>query len=151
MGVSGPRPRSSRAGRGLSRPRTHMEFIHRAVLASFDRPRTVVFVCLLITLLAIVASLGIRVDTDPENMLAATQPDRVVYDRLKAEFGLHDLIVVGIVDPQGAFRPATLAAAAVAIDSIVGLPGVISEDVVSLTTTDNPQSEADLVDIHPVM
>ena len=128
-----------------------MKFFHRAVLASFDRPWTVVLVCVAITLLAVVASLRIRVDTDPENMLAATQPDRVVYDRMKKEFGLHDLIVVGIVDPRGAFRPETLAATAVAIDSILDLPGVIPEDVVSLTTTDNPQSEADLVDIHPVM
>ncbi|HET9951629.1 MAG TPA: outer membrane lipoprotein-sorting protein [Candidatus Eisenbacteria bacterium] len=128
-----------------------MKFFHRAVLASFDRPWTVVLACVVITLLAVVASLRIRIDTDPENMLAATQPDRVVYDRMKKEFGLHDLIVVGIVDPRGAFRPETLAATAVAIDSILDLPGVIPEDVVSLTTTDNPQSEADLVDIHPVM
>ena len=128
-----------------------MKFFHRAVLASFDRPWTVVLACALITLVAVAASLRIRIDTDPENMLSATQPDRVVYDRMKKDFGLHDLIVVGIVDPRGAFRPETLAATAVAIDSILDLPGVIPEDVVSLTTTDNPQSEADLVDIHPVM
>jgi predicted RND superfamily exporter protein len=111
----------------------------------------VILACALVTLLAVAASFRIRVDTDPENMLSATQPDRVVYDRMKQEFGLHDLIVVGIVDPRGAFRPETLAATAVAIDSILDLPGVIPDDVVSLTTTDNPQSEADLVDIHPVM
>lgn len=128
-----------------------MNILHRAVLASFDRPRVVVFACVILTLLAVVASLGIRVDTDPENMLAATQPDRVAYDRLKEDFGLHDLIVVGIVDPQGAFRPETLGPVAAAIDSILEIPGVIPEDVVSLTTTDNPQSEADLVSIHPVM
>ncbi len=128
-----------------------MNILHRAVLASYDRPRAVIFACVVLTLLAVVASLGIRVDTDPENMLSATQPDRVVYDRLKKEFGLHDLIVVGIVDPQGAFRPETLGPVAAAIDSILQVPGVIPDDVVSLTTTDNPQSEADLVDIHPVM
>jgi predicted RND superfamily exporter protein len=128
-----------------------MKTLHRAVLASFDRPWVVVFACVLLTVLAVFASLGIRVDTDPENMLSATQPDRVVYDRLKKDFGVHDLIVVGIVDPRGAFRPETLGPVAAAIDSILEIPGVIPEDVVSLTTTDNPQSEADLVDIHPVM
>ncbi|MEK7348641.1 MAG: efflux RND transporter permease subunit, partial [Candidatus Eisenbacteria bacterium] len=128
-----------------------MNILHRAVLASFDRPRVVILACALLTLLAAGASLGIRVDTDPENMLAATQPDRVAYDRMKKDFGLHDLIVVGIVDPQGAFRPETLGHVAAAIDSILEVPGVIPEDVVSLTTTDNPQSESDLVDIHPVM
>lgn len=128
-----------------------MNVLHRAVLASYDRPRTVILACVLLTFLAVIASLGIRVDTDPENMLAATQPDRVVYDRMKKDFGLHDLIVVGIVDPQGVFRPETLRPVAAAIDSILEIPGVIPEDVVSLTTTDNPLSEADLVDIHPVM
>jgi predicted RND superfamily exporter protein len=128
-----------------------MSLLRRAVLASFDRPRTVLFACLVVTLLALLASLGMRVDTDPENMLAATQPDRVAYDRMKQEFSLHDLIVVGIVDPRGAFRPETLAATAAVIDSILEIPGVIPEDVVSLTTTDNPLSESDLVDIHPVM
>lgn len=128
-----------------------MRLLRQAVLFSFDRPRTVLFACLLLTVVAVVASFGIRVDTDPENMLAATQPDRVVYDSMKREFGLHDLIVVGIVDPRGVFRPETLGAVATAIDSILEIPGVIPEDVVSLTTTDNPQSEADLVEIHPVM
>ncbi len=128
-----------------------MKILHRIVLASFDRPRVVLSVCAILTLLAVAASLGIRVDTDPENMLSATQPDRVTYDQMKKDFGLHDLIVVGIVDPQGAFRPETLGPVAAAIDSILQVPGVIPEDVVSLTTTDNPQSEADLVDIHPVM
>ena len=128
-----------------------MKLLRHAVLFSFDRPRAVLFACLLLTVIAVIASLGIRVDTDPENMLAATQPDRVVYDGMKREFGLHDLIVVGVVDPRGVFRPETLGAVAVAIDSILEIPGVIPEDVVSLTTTDNPQSEADLVEIHPVM
>ena len=53
-----------------------MNILHRAVLASYDRPRAVIFACVVLTLLAVVASLGIRVDTDPENMLSATQPDR---------------------------------------------------------------------------
>ncbi|MEK7316636.1 MAG: hypothetical protein AAB011_10665, partial [Candidatus Eisenbacteria bacterium] len=128
-----------------------MKILHRVVLASYDRPRVVISACALLTLLAVLLSLGIRVDTDPENMLSATQFDRVTYDQMKKDFGLHDLIVVGIVDPQGAFRPETLGPVAAAIDSILQVPGVIPEDVVSLTTTDNPQSEADLVDIHPVM
>ncbi|HEU4334697.1 MAG TPA: RND transporter, partial [Candidatus Eisenbacteria bacterium] len=128
-----------------------MRLLRQAVLFSFDRPRTVLFACLLLTVVAVAASFGIRVDTDPENMLEATQPDRVVYDSMKRDFGLHDLIVVGVVDPRGVFRPETLGAVATAIDSILEIPGVIPEDVVSLTTTDNPQSEADLVEIHPVM
>ena len=128
-----------------------MKPVCRLVLASFDRPAAVLIAAAAVTLLAAVALLGIRIDTDPENMLSPSQPDRVVYDELKRDFGIHDMIVVGVIDPEGAFRPETLAAVAAAIDSILELPGVIPEDVVSLTTTDNPQSLPDLVDIRPVM
>jgi len=128
-----------------------MTLPRRIVLASFDRPVAVLLAAAAVTLFACIALLGIRIDTDPENMLSPSQPDRVVYDGLKRDFGLNDLIVVGVIDPEGAFRPRTLAAVAAVIDSILELPGVIPEDVVSLTTTDNPQSLADLVDIRPVM
>jgi predicted RND superfamily exporter protein len=129
-----------------------MRLLRQAVLGSFDRPWAVILACLVVSLLAAGALfLGIRIDTDPENMLSPSQPDRVVYDRLKEDFGLHDLVVVGVVDPRGIFRPEALGAVAAVIDSVLELPGVIPEDVVSLTTTDNPQSLADLVDIRPVM
>jgi predicted RND superfamily exporter protein len=128
-----------------------MSLLRRIVLASYDHPWAVVLASVAVTAVCVLVSFGIRVDTDPENMLPATQPDRVVYDQLKRDFSVHDLIVVGIVDPRGAFRPATLGPVAAAIDSILQMPGVIAEDVVSLTTTDNPVSSADLVDIHPVM
>ncbi len=53
----------------------------------------------------------VRVDTDPENMLASDEPVRVFHDQSKKEFTLHDVVVVGIVnpkDPDGVFNPATL-------------------------------------------
>jgi len=54
----------------------------------------------------------LRIDTDPENMLAADEPVRLFHDQAKDEFDLHDLIVIGIVnetDPDGVFNPDTLA------------------------------------------
>lgn len=53
----------------------------------------------------------LKVDTDPENMLAADEPVRVYHNEMKAEFGLNDLIVVGVVapeSPEGVFTPRTL-------------------------------------------
>ncbi len=53
----------------------------------------------------------IAVDTDPENMLAADEPVRVFHDRMKERFGLHDMVVVGVVnesDPCGVFTPGVL-------------------------------------------
>ena len=54
---------------------------------------------------------GLKVDTDPENMLSEHEPVRVYHNEMKKEFGLHDLVVVGVVnetDPNGVFNPKTL-------------------------------------------
>jgi hypothetical protein len=82
---------------------------------SLDRPRSVVAVMvgvtLLLGLLAALPSLWpevfpalqpLRVDTDPENMLPADEPVRVFHNRMKREFSLHDLIVVGVADEEAA-------------------------------------------------
>jgi len=54
---------------------------------------------------------SLKVDTDPENMLSPDEPVRVYHNEMKAEFGLYDLIVVGVVDEDdaaGVFDVATL-------------------------------------------
>jgi len=54
---------------------------------------------------------SLKVDTDPENMLAADEPVRIFHNDMKAEFTLHDLIVVGVVNErneQGVFNVETL-------------------------------------------
>jgi len=53
----------------------------------------------------------IKVDTDPENMLAEDEPVRVFHDKTKEEFTLYDMVVVGIInekDPNGVFNPGSL-------------------------------------------
>jgi len=53
----------------------------------------------------------IKVDTDPENMLSADEPVRVFHDRIKEEFVLSDMVVVGIVNnahPEGVFSADSL-------------------------------------------
>ena len=42
----------------------------------------------------------LQVDTDPENMLAETEPVREFHDRMKKEFNLHDMVVVGVVNDE---------------------------------------------------
>jgi uncharacterized protein len=54
---------------------------------------------------------SLRIDTDPENMLSSDEPVRVFHNQMKAEFGLSDMVVVGIVNnehPDGVFNPASL-------------------------------------------
>jgi hypothetical protein len=55
--------------------------------------------------------INVKVDTDPENMLAKDEAVRIFHNQTKKEFSLHDIIVLGIVnekDPDGVFNPTTL-------------------------------------------
>ncbi|HPE33084.1 MAG TPA: MMPL family transporter, partial [Parvularculaceae bacterium] len=54
---------------------------------------------------------ALKIDTDPENMLAAEEPVRVYHNAMKKEFGLNDLVVVGVIDnahENGVFNAKTL-------------------------------------------
>ncbi len=125
--------------------------LERMTRFSLDHPKTVIVLALLLTVLFGVQFPKITIDTDPENMLKPDQADRVLYDRVKKEFGVHDLIVVGVVDEKGIFRPEALDRVARATDGILKIKGVIIPDVISLTTTDNVKSTGGLLDVHPVM
>lgn len=55
---------------------------------------------------------GVKVDTDPENMLPADEPVRLFHNAMKDEFSLYDMVVVGIVNethPDGIFNVQSLA------------------------------------------
>jgi uncharacterized protein len=54
---------------------------------------------------------AIKIDTDPENMLSAEEPVRIYHNKMKKEFSLSDIVVVGITNdknPNGVFNPQTL-------------------------------------------
>ena len=131
--------------------KTGVNMFERMTTFSMDRPRTVIGLLILLTLLFGLRFPSVTIDADPENMLEADQADRVFYNQIKERFGIHDLIVVGIVDDDGVFRPESLARVARATSEILKIKGVIIEDVVSLSTTDNVKSAAGLLDIRPVL
>jgi len=72
----------------------------------------------LIAVLLVVATLAfgaliprVHIDTDPENMLSKDDPARVFHNRMKKQFNVHDMIVLGVVneeDPDGVFNPGSL-------------------------------------------
>ena len=104
-------------------------------------PKSTIAVFLIITVFFAIQFPKMKIDTDPENMLEQTQADRVFYDKVKKEFGIHDLLVVGIADKEGIFKLDTLKRVANITDEILKIKGVIIEDVVSLRTSDNVTSE----------
>lgn len=111
---------------------------------SLMHPKTVFLVMLLL-----VAVLGamiprIHIDTDPENMLSADNPQRLLHNEIKQRFNLYDMIVVGVVnntDSNGIFNPATLANIVELSKSIEKLDGVIRQDMMTLQNVDNISQE----------
>src|SRR4030067_2618588 len=80
------------------------------VTFSIDHPKTVIGIVLAITLVFLFQFPKIEIDTDPENMLEKTQPERVFYAEVKKEFGINEFIVLGITDEAGIYRPQALGA-----------------------------------------
>ena len=109
----------------------------KLTLFSIDRPKTVIALMTVITILFGLQFPSVSIDADPENMLDADQADRVFYNQTKDEFGIHDLIVVGVVDDTDVFRPESLDGIMRATTEILKIDGVIIEDVISPSTTDN--------------
>ena len=52
-----------------------------------------------------------KVDTDPENMLPATEEVRVFHNRMMTEMDINEMVVLGVVNeehPHGVFNPESL-------------------------------------------
>jgi predicted RND superfamily exporter protein len=118
---------------------------------SINHPKLVIILTLILTGLLLSQFPKAHIDTDPENMLEANQPDRVFYDQIKKDFGIRDMIVLGITDEDSIFKPETLGKIASITDDILKIDGVIVEDVISFTTTDNVISEGGAMKIRRIL
>ncbi len=98
---------------------------------SLNHPKWVIGVALLLTLAFGAQIPRIVVDTDPENMLPADEQVRVFHNNVKDVFGLHDILVVGIVREDGVFRPETLERVARITDAVREMDGVIDYDILA--------------------
>ena len=81
----------------------------------------------------------IQIDTDPENMLPADQLERQFHNRVKAQFNLHDMIVVGAVNQSetGIYNTKSLQALLTVADQTAAIEGVIDYDLMALSNIDN--------------
>ena len=108
-------------------------------------PKKIMWLTLVLTLIAGAMIPRIHIDTDPENMLPPDQRDRVIRDRIKEQFNLYDLIVVGIVNDQtdtGIFNHQSLANLKSLSDQIEAIEGVIDHELMSLASVDNITQES---------
>ncbi len=125
--------------------------LRRLVTFSIDYPKTVIGLVLTVTIFFAIQFPKADIDTDPENMLEDSQPDRVYYQKLKKDFGINDFIVVGIADENGIYRAEALKGIEGVVSEIVKIKGVIAEDVISLTTTDNIKAREGTLEIRPAL
>ncbi len=91
----------------------------------------------------------LTVDDKILNMLPAGHPARILQERIEEEFGTRDLVVLVVENPGGVFNFESLARYMALSGFLVSLPGIVSEDVVSLTTTDNIIAQGDKRLIRP--
>lgn len=78
---------------------------------SIRKPKLVIALMVLATLILGGMISMVQVDTDPENMLSEHEAVRIFHNQVKKEFSLHDVVVLGVVNethPDGVFNPATL-------------------------------------------
>lgn len=125
--------------------------VMKVVQLSVDRPKLVVLLAVIITVLLSSQLPKINIDTDPENMLREDEPIRLFHKKVKEEFGINELIVLGIVRQDGIFHPDSLQRIKRITDEILKIKGVIADDVISLTVTNNVVSEGGILHVRPPM
>src|SRR3990170_4448657 len=125
--------------------------IMRSVEFSVNRPGLVVLLTILLTVFFAVQFPKIKIDTDPENMLREDEPIRVFHKAVKNDFGIEELIVLGIVRDDGIFRQDSLEKIKRITDEILKIKGVIADDVVSLTVTNNVVAKKETLNVRPPM
>ena len=119
---------------------------------SIRRPKWVLLLAGLLTLLFLTQFPKIRTDTNPKNMLPQTSDVRVWNDEVDKTFALYeDTIVVGVENDAGVLNRETLGRIARIIDGILGLEGVASRDVNGFTTITNVTAEAGTLKVGPLM
>jgi len=102
--------------------------------------RKLVFVLMLLLTVVFAAMIPmIQIDTDPENMLSADQAERRFHNRIKSQFNLHDMIVVGAVNDSetGIYNSSSLQALLSLTEQTAQIDGVIDYDLMSLSSVDN--------------
>jgi len=118
---------------------------------SVNKPKVVMLITIIFTIFFAIQFPKIKIDTDPENMLREDEPIRVFHQQVKKDFGIEELIVLGIVRDDGIFHKDSLERIKRITDEILKIKGVIADDVVSLTVTNNVVAKEGTLNVRPPM
>jgi len=122
--------------------RVSMSLVHEAM----ERPRRVLWITAALGVVLAAMFVRIQVDTNPENMLPADAPVRVLNAEMRDAFGTGDMIVVGVFSDQSVVNPDTLGAAMAMHESLGELDGVAEATMISVHNATGgvaPATEAD--------
>jgi hydrophobe/amphiphile efflux-3 (HAE3) family protein len=100
-------------------------------------PKWVLGVIAALTVVAAAQIPKIKIDTDPENMLPADEPVRVIHRNVEAAFNLKDFLVLGIVDERTVFTPAILQRVQNITDAVREMDGVVADDILAPSEVDD--------------
>lgn len=101
---------------------------------SMERPKRVVLITVLLTVVFAAAFVRISIDTNPENMLAADAPVRLRNADMRETFGTGDMIVVGVFSGERLENPEIMAEAFAFHDAIAEMDGVAEATMISVRT-----------------
>ncbi|MBI5415249.1 MAG: MMPL family transporter [Candidatus Omnitrophica bacterium] len=119
---------------------------------SVEHTRLVILLTLIVTCLFLWQFPKIKVDTDPKHMLPTTSPVRVYNDEVDRLFSLHaDTIVLGISNKEGIINTDTLKKVALITQSILKIKGVITQDLLSLSTVNDVIVKEDGLQVRPLL
>ncbi len=103
------------------------------------QPKMIFLVVFVFSMLTAALIPLIQIDTDPENMLPDDQVERLFHNKIKSQFNLHDMIVVGAINEseQGIYNPKSLQGLLSVADQVSRIDGVIDHDLMALSHVDN--------------
>ena len=116
------------------------------VETSMRWPKRVVAIAAVITVVLLALFVRVQVDTDPESMLAADAPVRVLNDEIRATFGTRDMVVVGLFSDQSVVTASDIDAAVAFHDALSAIDGVAEDTMISVRTAiadAGPQTDAE--------
>ena len=104
------------------------------VETSMRWPKRVVALAGVITVVLLAMFVRVQVDTDPESMLSADAPVRVLNEEIRTTFGTRDMVVVGLFSDQSLVTASDIDAAVAFHDAISAIDGVAEDTMISVRT-----------------
>ncbi|MFB6345188.1 MAG: hypothetical protein ABEK50_05360, partial [bacterium] len=116
---------------------------------SMDHPGVIFSIVVAAMVLSVAAMPWIKINTDPEDMLPEDHPVRVQNDQLKKDFFLNDIVAIAIEAPDNSTEKslARLKRVKQLIEHIKQQDGVISQDIISLYTSDDIEGISGGIDV----